>query len=102
MDIRVKWFTEGKYPQFNVQLASNDKAEEFLTIKGCRIVNGAKGDFVSWPSTKSGDKYWSHVWANEKFAATVLEKALEAQPKTASEHRAGKRRQMDEDSDLPF
>jgi len=101
MEIRIKFF-DGERPQFNVQLAAKEGKEEFLTIKGCRIVDGSKGPFVSWPATKgSNDRYWSHVWASEAFAAAVLEKAQEAMPKPASKRPA--QRQRDDDlGDVPF
>lgn len=67
---------DGKFPSFNVSLASKEGAEPFLTVKGCRIVDGSKGKFISWPARKQDDgKYWNHVWANDKFAAAVLAKA---------------------------
>jgi DNA-binding cell septation regulator SpoVG len=78
MHITIKHF-DGKYPSFNVLLHSKEGQEEFITIKGCRIVDGQKGPFVSWPATKGNDgKYWQHIWANEKFSAVVLSKAQEA------------------------
>ena len=81
MHITIKHFS-GKYPSFNVGLCSKEGAEEFLSIKSCRIANGAKGEFVSWPATKKDDgKYWSHVWANDKFASAVLELAKASLPK---------------------
>jgi DNA-binding cell septation regulator SpoVG len=83
---------DGKFPSFNVSLASKEGAEPFLTIKGCRIVSGQKGEFVSYPSRKQDDgKYWNHVWGSEKFNAAVLEKAQAAQPK-----------RQDGDSDIPW
>lgn len=68
--------------QFNVLLSSEKGREAFLTIKGCRIVNGSKGEFVSFPATKNETtgKWWNHVYANEKFAATVLDLAKASQP----------------------
>lgn len=98
MDIRIKHY-EGKYPSFNVSLASNPQAEEFLTIKGCRIVAGKNGDFISWPATKNGDKYWSHVWANEAFAAAILKKAQESKPRVSRAEAASVADDIDE---LPF
>ena len=80
MHINIKWF-DGKYPSFNVGLCSKEGADEFLSIKGCRIAEGSNGAFVGWPSTKKDDgKYWNHVWANEKFAEAVLKKAIECKP----------------------
>ncbi|MEY4376121.1 MAG: SpoVG [Pseudomonadota bacterium] len=59
--------------QFNVLLSSKEGAEPFLTIKGCRIVNGRNGPFVSWPARKlESGKYWNHVYASEAFGAAVI------------------------------
>jgi hypothetical protein len=82
VEIRIDWHGE----QFNVQLASKPGEEEFLSIKGCRIADGSKGSFVSWPATKNAqtNKWWQHVWASERFAAVVLSKALETKPRTQS------------------
>ena len=59
--------------QFNVALSTPNADEPFITIKGCRIVNGSKWPFVSWPARKQENgKWWNHVYASEKFAAAVL------------------------------
>ncbi len=60
--------------QFNVLLSQKEGAEPYLTIKGCRIVDGQKGAFVSWPATKNEKtgKYWNHVWASEAFNSAVM------------------------------
>jgi DNA-binding cell septation regulator SpoVG len=79
MEIRTIW-QDGKYPSFNLELASKDGAEAFLVVKGCRIVSGQKGEFVSGPATKgTSGKYWNHTYIGDKFSAVVLSKALEAQ-----------------------
>lgn len=77
LHVQTVWKTDD---QFNVELCSKEGAEAFLSIRGCRIVSGSKGEFVSFPATKnqSTNKYWNHVWANEKFAAAVLAKAKES------------------------
>ena len=96
----------GERPQFNVKLASADGKEPFLTIKGCRLVSGRDGQFVSWPATKNEKtgKYWSHVWGSDAFASAVIAEALKAAPpepdkRTLSERKA---RKVDDDSDIPF
>ena len=91
MKISVQQFDN----QFNVQLASKEGADPFLTIKGCRVVDGSKGRFVSWPAKKmESGKYWNHVYASEQFQAAVLAAYDEAAPKT--------RKAAADDSDLPF
>lgn len=92
MHIGIDWHDK----QFNVVLSSQEGREPFLTIKGCRIANGSKGEFVSWPATKneSTGKWWNHVYANDKFAATVLDLAKAGSPvKTKADAT---------DDDLPF
>lgn len=99
MHVSVKWF-DGKYPSFNLNLHSKEGEPEFLSIKGCRIVQGQNGDFVSFPSTKNDSgKYWNHAWANEKFANHVLEIANAARP-SASQPKQ-KKEDLDGDS-IPF
>lgn len=67
--------------QFNVLLSSREGAEPFITIKGCRIVNGSKGEFVSWPAKKmDSGKYWNHVYASEAFNQAVLTEANKSKP----------------------
>lgn len=79
MKISIKHFP-GTYPSFNVALA-NDGKEPFIEIKGCRIVSGQNGEFVSWPSRKKDDgTYWNHVYASDDFNAAVLQKAKQGQP----------------------
>lgn len=82
MEITIKWF-DGKYPSFNVCLASQPGKDPFIEIKGCRVASGKEGDFVGWPATKNekSGKYWNHVYASNEFAKVVLKKAKESQPK---------------------
>lgn len=95
MNIDIEWHND----QFNVLVASKEGVEPFITVKGCRIASGTKGPFVSWPATKnqSTGKYWSHVWASDKFAAVVLSKAQETQPRTQPRKQAAPQ----DDSDIP-
>jgi hypothetical protein len=95
MNIQITWHGE----QFNVELASKEGAEAFLSVKGCRIVEGTKGPFVSYPATKNANtgKWWSHAWGSDKFNAAVLEKAQATQQTTPK----GKQRQ-EADEDIPF
>ena len=68
---------DGKYPSFNVALHAKEGVEPFLVVKGCRIVDGPKGKFVSGPATKNAttNKYWNHTYFSDKFSQAVLEKA---------------------------
>jgi DNA-binding cell septation regulator SpoVG len=68
MKITIEHHTD----QFNVALTANGD-EPFLTIKGCRIMQGPTGPFVSWPSRKlDSGKYWNHVYASRAFGDAVL------------------------------
>ena len=93
MLIKIEHFS-GQYPQFNVALSSAEGKEPFITIKGCRIIEGTKGPFISWPATKRGEKWWQHVWASEGFAQAVMDEARKTQPKVTH----GERQQARADS----
>ena len=102
MKISIEWFS-GKYQQFNVSLASAEGREAFLVVKGCRIVDGREGRFISWPATKNEKtgKYWNHVWAGEAFAAAVLAEAEKTQPRDDAPSR-GKPAKDDFQDSVPF
>ena len=95
MKITVKHFGQ----QFNVALHSKEGADPFIEIKGCRIASGAKGEFVSWPSTKKDDgTWWRHVYGSDAFGEAVLTEAKKAAPAK----QAPRRPSRDEDSEIPF
>lgn len=97
MEILTTWHGE----QFNIELASKEGAEPFLSVKGCRIVDGSKGAFVSFPATKNATtgKWWQHAWGSERFNAAVLEKALASRP---SPTRSPRGQAASQDEDIPF
>lgn len=82
MKLTIKHF-DGAYPSFNVSVSSKEGAEPFITIRGCRVVEGQNGAFVSFPSRKQDDgKYWNHVLASDRFQAAIIDKhAKTAAPK---------------------
>lgn len=92
MHIGIEWHGDN----FNVNLSSAEGREAFLSVKGCRIVNGRNGDFVSWPAKKNEQtgKYWNHCYASDAFNAAVLEKALASRP--AQDTRTQGQRRKDE------
>jgi len=93
---------DGKYPSFNVNLHGAEGAEPFLVVKGCRIVEGQKGPFVSGPATKNAaGKYWNHTYMGEKFQAAVLAKAQQSKPKPQPRASQGSGFE-DMDNDIPF
>ena len=92
MEITIEHI-DGKYPSFNVNLHAAKGSEPFLVVKGCRIVDGQKGPFVSGPATKNvtTNKYWNHTYFGDKFQAHVLALAQAGKPAAASK-----------DDDIPF
>jgi len=104
MHITITWYTQGQYPSFNLGLHSNAESEEFLSIKGCKIFDGAKGSFDSYPATKKVDgNYWRHAWGSEKFNAVVLAKALESRPAQQQQQNGNTGGSVPNlESDIPF
>ena len=49
MHITIEHFS-GQYPSFNINLHSKPGSEAFLSVKGCKIVNGQNGAFLSYAS----------------------------------------------------
>lgn len=83
---------------FNIALASKEGKEPFLVLKGCRIVDGQKGRFVSVPSKKlDSGKYWNHAYISEQFQLAVIDAYDASAPKPAA-HRAA----VDDASGVPF
>jgi hypothetical protein len=97
--ITITWHGD----QFNVELASKEGAEAFLSVKGCRIVDGTKGPFVSYPATKNTNtgKWWSHCWGSDAFNAVVLSKAQAGMPKAPARATA-RAASTPDDSEPPF
>ena len=68
----MKILIEHHDDRFNIGL-SNKEGEAFLTIKGCKIVQGKNGFFVSFPSKKlDSGKYYNHVYASDAFQRVVI------------------------------
>ena len=103
MHIEISWF-EGKYPSFNLGIASASGQEPFLTVRGCAIRFGKDGnEFISYPSTKSASgKYWNHAIGSEKFNAHVLAEAKKAQPKPSYPAKTDSEKSHQSDLDVPF
>ena len=54
-----------------------DLSVDDITIYGCRVIQGKKGDFVAFPQRKDGNgKYYSHVYLalTEEETQEILEK----------------------------
>jgi hypothetical protein len=73
MHISIVWHDRS----FNINLHSSEGKDAFLELKGCRIQQSQKGEFVSMPSTKNAatGKYWNHAYINQAFQVKVLELA---------------------------
>lgn len=84
MHITIKHF-DGQYPSFNIHLHKTEGAEPFLEIKGCRIVTGKNGDFISYPAQKNEKtgKWYPYLYGGEKFNEHVLKLAQVKAPKPA-------------------
>lgn len=83
--------------QFNVALSSAEGKEAFLVIKGCRVKEGDKGRWISFPARKlDSGKWWNHVYASEGFQAAILAEFDKAQKP------APRRAPKPDDDDIPF
>lgn len=101
MHINCTWFGDS----FNVELSSQQGREPFLAIKGCRIKDGQKGEFVSWPANppkQQGGKWWQHVYASEAFNVEVLKAAKASMPRQDTRTHAERKARQDDDSIPPF
>lgn len=86
--------------QFNVTLTSPGGSEPFLTVKGCRIIQGQNGPFVSWPAKKmDSGKYWNHVYTSRAFGDAVVAAYNKSK---ASAPPARKAPSRPADDDVPF
>jgi len=103
MEVKVQWL-DGQYPSFNVMIASKEGVDPFITIKGCNIKTGPKGDFVSYPSKKTNEgKYFNYIYASEKFNAVVMEKARLAKPERSIDEPTRRKSVVDmADDTIPF
>lgn len=100
MHITTKWF-DSKYPTFNIEIASAEGREPFITIRDCKLIEGKNGVFISYPAKKmESGKYWNHVVGNEQFNEAVVKKAQAAQPQQKAQ--AAKAGSADLESDIPF
>jgi DNA-binding cell septation regulator SpoVG len=91
--------------QFNVALSTAEGKEPYITVKGCRIVNGSDGPFVSWPARKQDSgKWWNHVYASRPFAEAVLRAAQQGQREEAPRRQAPRpsKPALDDDGLPPF
>lgn len=83
--------------QFNVGMTQGEGKEPYLVIKGCRVREGNKGRFISWPASKTERGWWNHVYATEAFQTAVLNAYDASKPKAAP-----KRAPAPADDEIPF
>jgi hypothetical protein len=103
--LSVEWF-DGKYPSFNLHMASKEGSTPFMTIRGCRIVTTGKGEFVSYPAQKNEKtgKWWNHCQGSDRFNDEVLVLAKEKQPKSRDNRDSNHKSNKDDHDDIevPF
>jgi hypothetical protein len=99
----MKISIELKDRDFAVHLHTREGEEAFLSIFGCRIVDGSKGRFVSWPARKSeSGKWWNHCRSSDKFTAAVLAAYDAAAPVERPAPRPRTQVKQADDDDIPF
>jgi len=83
MKLSIAWHDD----KFNIEFTRPNEDKAFLSIKGCKIVEGKSGPFISMPSSpKKSGGFWNHAWADEKFQSAVMQMArplAKAPPKPA-------------------
>jgi DNA-binding cell septation regulator SpoVG len=102
MEINVEW-RDGKWPSFNLSLATKEGKDPFLVIKGCSIMKGKNGDFVKFPSKKLEDgTYFNYCFTSKEFSEVVLKKAQASFPERQADTPTRRNAVADMDSDVPF
>jgi DNA-binding cell septation regulator SpoVG len=102
MEINVEW-RDGKWPTFNLSLATKEGKDPFIVIKGCGLMKGKNGEFVKFPSKKNEDNtYFNFIYASKDFGDVVLKKAKESFPERQADEPTRKNSVIDMDSDIPF
>jgi hypothetical protein len=95
----------GKFTYYTIRLATAEGRAPFLEIKDCRLIEGGKGRFVSFPARKDDkDKWWPHVYASDAFQVELI-KAMDAATPRQDTRTLGQMRKGsagDEDQDVPF
>jgi hypothetical protein len=93
----------GKWTFYNLSLASGEGKEPFITIKDCRIIDGSKGRFISFPARKDdAGKFWPHVWADDAFQVAAIKAMDAASPRDTRTHAERKRPPQDDFEDAPW
>jgi len=95
----------GKFTFYTIRLHSAEGKEPFLEIKDCRIIDGSKGRFISFPARKDDkDKWWPYLYASDGFQVEAI-KAMDAATPAQDTRTHGERKKptlIDMDNDVPF
>lgn len=103
MKLSAEWFMDSKYPSFNLNLHSAEGKPAFLTIKGCKIMTGDKGEWVAYPAQKNerSGKWWNHCSASDAFNSEVILVAKASKPRD-SQGGGNRPNKEDPESDIPW
>lgn len=86
---------------FDVALTTRTDEDPFLIVRGCRVMDGSKGRFISWPAKKlDSGKWWNHVRSSDAFTEAVLRELDASEPPKRT--LAERKRPSHDDSDIPF
>ena len=102
MEIKVEW-RDGKWPTFNLSLATKEGKDPFVVIKGCGLMKGKNGEFVKFPSKKNEDgTYFNFIYASKDFGEVVLKKAKESFPERQMDEPTRRGSIADMEDSVPF
>ena len=102
MEINIEW-RDGKWPTFNLSLATKEGKDPFIVIKGCGLMKGKNGEFVKFPSKKNEDNtYFNFIYASKDFGDVVLQKAKATFPERQADEPTRKSSVADMTDDIPF
>lgn len=99
ISVKIEPSTSGK--TFGLALTKGDKV--LMVVKGCKLVSGQNGQFVSGPSTKMDDgKWFNYLFMDKQFGDYVSKLAIEAMPAQTAQQAAPQRQAVADTSDVPF
>jgi DNA-binding cell septation regulator SpoVG len=85
---------------FGVAIHKTKDEKPFMVVKGCRLVGGNNGMFVSGPATKMNDgKWFNYIFMDKAFGEYITKLAQEAMPQQSSQSAQSK---SDDSDDVPF
>jgi stage V sporulation protein G len=105
-NVRVRKFEKGNLKGFASFTLKDSSGEDSFAVDGARIMSGTKGDFVSFPSTKTKTGEYKDTCfpltaeLRDKITQAVLKK-YEETPNTTPKSNSSNSSSFDRD-DLPF